>query len=136
MQSSRSSTARTKSAYNLEVQKLYEKEKVNPMSGCLWSFVPLLILLPLYAIIRQPLKYMMGVNSQDLLNAVANAVQWNSAALDMGWNQGRRRQLCQYRLQPALSGPLSSPRRTWPPSRPPWARPEARSFPSILIFWA
>ena len=55
------------------------------MSGCLWSFVPLLILLPLYAIIRQPLKYMMGVNSQDLLNAVANAVQWNSAALDMGW---------------------------------------------------
>ena len=71
--------------YNLEVQKLYEKEKVNPMSGCLWSFVPLLILLPLYAIIRQPLKYMMGVNSQDLLNAVANAVQWNSAALDMGW---------------------------------------------------
>ena len=55
------------------------------MSGCLWSFVPLLILFPLYAIIRQPLKYMMGVNSQDLLNAVANAVQWNSAALDMGW---------------------------------------------------
>ena len=71
--------------YQEEVQKLYQEEGVNPMSGCLWSFVPLLILLPLYAIIRQPLKYMMGVNSQDLLNAVANAVQWNSAALDMGW---------------------------------------------------
>ena len=44
-----------KERYNLEIQKLYEKEKVNPMGGCLWSFLPLLILLPLYAIIRQPL---------------------------------------------------------------------------------
>ena len=85
MQKLQKQYGKDKERYNLEVHKLYEKEKVNPMSGCLWSFVPLLILLPLYAIIRQPLKYMMGVNSQDLLNAVANAVQWNSAALDMGW---------------------------------------------------
>ena len=85
MQKLQKQYGKDKERYNLELQKLYEKEKVNPMSGCLWSFVPLLILLPLYAIIRQPLKYMMGVNSQDLLNAVANAVQWNSAALDMGW---------------------------------------------------
>ena len=85
MQKLQKQYGKDKERYNLEGQKLYEKEKVNPMSGCLWSFVPLLILLPLYAIIRQPLKYMMGVNSQDLLNAVANAVQWNSAALDMGW---------------------------------------------------
>lgn len=85
MQKLQKKYGKDKERYNLELQKLYEKEKVNPMSGCLWSFVPLLILFPLYAIIRQPLKYMMGVNSQDLLNAVANAVQWNSAALDMGW---------------------------------------------------
>ena len=39
---------------NLEVQKLYERENVNPMSGCLWTMVPLFILFPLYAIIRQP----------------------------------------------------------------------------------
>ena len=26
--------------YNLEVQKLYEREKVNPMGGCLWSLIP------------------------------------------------------------------------------------------------
>ena len=30
----------------MEVQRLYEREKVNPMSGCLWSFLPILILLP------------------------------------------------------------------------------------------
>ena len=38
--------------YNAEIQKLYEREKVNPMGGCLWSFIPLFILLPLYSIIR------------------------------------------------------------------------------------
>ena len=74
-----------KERYNLEIQKLYEREKVNPMGGCLWSFLPLLILLPLYAIIRQPLKYMMGINTQELLDVVANAVNWSSAAVDMGW---------------------------------------------------
>lgn len=52
--------------YNQEMQKLYEKEKINPMGGCLWSFLPLLILLPLYAIIREPLKYMMGLNADQI----------------------------------------------------------------------
>ena len=32
--------------YSEEVQKLYDREGVNPMGGCLWSFVPLLILIP------------------------------------------------------------------------------------------
>ncbi len=52
--------------YNQEMQKLYEKEKINPMGGCLWSFLPLLILLPLYAIIREPLKHMMGLNADQI----------------------------------------------------------------------
>ena len=38
--------------YNEEVQKLYAKENVNPMGGCLWSMLPLLILLPLYVNFR------------------------------------------------------------------------------------
>ncbi len=52
--------------YNQEMQKLYEREKVNPMGGCLWSFLPLLILLPLYSIIREPLKYMMSLNADQV----------------------------------------------------------------------
>ena len=47
--------------YNMEVQKLYEREKVNPMGGCLWSFLPMFILIPLYYIIREPLTYLMEV---------------------------------------------------------------------------
>ncbi len=70
--------------YNLEVQKLYEKEKVNPMGGCLWSLLPLVILLPLYAIIRQPLTYLMNL-TPDVIAEVAKVVDWNNAAVSAGW---------------------------------------------------
>ena len=70
--------------YNLEVQKLYEKEKVNPMGGCLWSLLPLVILLPLYAIIRQPLTYLMNL-SPDVITEVAKVVNWSTEAVSKGW---------------------------------------------------
>ena len=44
---------------NEEMQALYAAEGVNPMSGCLWSFLPFPILLALYSIIRQPLSRFM-----------------------------------------------------------------------------
>lgn len=69
---------------NLEVQKLYEREKVNPMSGCLWTMVPLFVLFPLYAIIRQPLKYMMGLNGEQI-SAVADALNWATISIENGW---------------------------------------------------
>lgn len=47
--------------YNEEIQKLYRQEKINPMSGCLWSLVPFPILIALYQAIRFPLTIMMGV---------------------------------------------------------------------------
>lgn len=49
-----------------ETAKLYKEEKVNHMSGCLWSLIPYPILLALYRAIRFPLTTMMGV-SKDLL---------------------------------------------------------------------
>ena len=42
-----------------EMQKLYEEEGVNPMSGCLWSLIPFPILIALYSIIRQPITHFM-----------------------------------------------------------------------------
>ena len=51
------------------MQKLYEEEGVNPMSGCLWSFLPLPILMALYSIIRQPITHFMmlsGIRGGDL----------------------------------------------------------------------
>ena len=44
---------------NEAIQALYKEEGVKMGGGCLWSFLPLLLLLPLYAVVRQPLQYMM-----------------------------------------------------------------------------
>ena len=71
--------------YNLEVQKLYQKEKINPMGGCLWSFIPLIILMILYPIIREPIHYMMGINDAETLNTIAQTVGWSTQAVNMGW---------------------------------------------------
>lgn len=48
--------------YAMEVQKLYREEHVNPMGGCLWSFLPLPILIALYGIIRRPVINFMLIN--------------------------------------------------------------------------
>ena len=71
--------------YNEEVQKLYAKEKVNPLGGCLWTFIPLIILMVLYPIIRLPIHYMMGINDSGVLSTIAETVNWSSVAADMGW---------------------------------------------------
>lgn len=84
MQQLQKQYGKDKERYNLEVQKLYEREKVNPMGGCLWSFLPLLILLPLYAIIRQPLLYLMGLDEGQIFQ-IASAVDWQTVAVQHGW---------------------------------------------------
>ena len=61
---------------NEELQKLYAEEGVNPMSGCLWSFLPFPILLALYSIIRQPItRFMLLTNEvmQNVIDAVSAA---------------------------------------------------------------
>jgi len=56
---------------NEEMSKLYREEKINPMSGCLWSLIPFPILIALYSVIRQPLTRMMYL-SQDTVDAIQN----------------------------------------------------------------
>ena len=61
---------------NEELQKLYAEEGVNPMNGCLWSFLPFPILLALYSIIRQPItRFMLLTNDamQSVIDAVSTA---------------------------------------------------------------
>jgi len=58
---------------NEEMQLLYTQEGVNPMSGCLWSFLPFPILIALYSIIRQPLSRFMML-SKDVLQTVVQSV--------------------------------------------------------------
>lgn len=63
--------ARDRERYSIELQKLYEQEGVKPSAGCLWSFLPMPFLMALYAIVRQPLTYLMGM-TQDHFNVVSN----------------------------------------------------------------
>ena len=57
---------------NEEMAKLYREEKINPMSGCLWSLIPFPILIALYSVIRQPLTKMMGLGAE----AVTQLTDW------------------------------------------------------------
>lgn len=78
--------ANDKQRQNLEIQKLYEKEKVNPMGGCLWSLLPIFILLPLYAIIRQPMKYMMGLDETQITTLIDVLNQYAATAIEPSKN--------------------------------------------------
>ena len=44
---------------NEAIQPLYKEEGISMGGGCLWSFLPLFILFPLYAVVRQPITYML-----------------------------------------------------------------------------
>ena len=47
------------------IQELYKSEHISMFGGCLWSFIPLLILIPLYNVIRQPIVYMLGETAEN-----------------------------------------------------------------------
>ena len=55
-----------KMGYNQAMQELYKKEGVSPLGGCLWSLLPLILLMALYAIIRQPMEYLMGLTTDQI----------------------------------------------------------------------
>ena len=44
---------------NEAINALYKEEGVSMGGGCLWSFVPLLILIPLFTVIREPITYVL-----------------------------------------------------------------------------
>lgn len=52
--------------YQEEVARLYKEEKINPMSGCLWTLIPFPILIALYSVIRQPFTKLMGLTAENV----------------------------------------------------------------------
>lgn len=72
-----------KQKYQQAVMELYKEEGVSTTGGCLWSFIPLLILLPLYYVIREPLTYMLH-NSRSVSAAIVAYIQ--AAGVDLGTN--------------------------------------------------
>ena len=56
---------------NEATQALYKEEGVSMGAGCLWSFIPLLILIPLYAVVRQPITYMLHESAETVNQIIA-----------------------------------------------------------------
>lgn len=56
------------------LQALYKEEGVSMGSGCLWSFLPILILFPLYSVVRQPIMYILH-ESAETTAAIVEAIK-------------------------------------------------------------
>ena len=58
------------------INKLQQEEGASMgCSGCLWSFVPLLILIPLFTVIREPIHYLLGESAENaelIINTIKN----------------------------------------------------------------
>ena len=103
--------------YNLEVQKLYEREKVNPMGGCLWSLIPMVVLIALYGVIREPLTYFMHLSAQQI-QLLADQLDWQTVAVANGWmSQGAMDKL----VEKVANGELAHILRTAPITRCIWS---------------
>ena len=50
----------TRQKMQMEIQEFYQKENYNPMSGCLPLLIQLPIIMALYGIVINPLKYVVG----------------------------------------------------------------------------
>ena len=72
--------ANNKQKLNEEVAKLYQEEGINPMGGCLWSLLPLFIMIPLYSIIYRPITHFMGLGEDVLAKLREMAVGFGFVA--------------------------------------------------------
>ena len=67
--------ANDKQKQNEAIQQLQREEGASMgCGGCLWSFIPLLILIPLYSVVRQPLTYLLH-QSSDVVNKIVEIIQ-------------------------------------------------------------
>ena len=57
-----------------ELQALYKREGVSLGGSCLWSLLPLLILIPLYSVIRFPIQYLLG-ETKEVANQIIAALK-------------------------------------------------------------
>ena len=66
-----------------EMQALYKREGVSMGGGCLWSLVPLLVLIPLYNVVRMPITYIL--QEGDAAGSLVDAVK--AAGVNLGSNK-------------------------------------------------
>lgn len=70
-----------KEKMNQEMMKIYQEHNYNPASGCLPLLIQMPILLTLYWVIVQPLKFMLG-KTEEARTAIINAAAKGQAAIN------------------------------------------------------
>ena len=80
---------------NEEIQKLYQESGVSPMGGCLWSFLPIFIIIPLYSIIRLPITRFMML-AEDVVTKAREAL--TAAGVELLMQEGSKSAYAQIEL--------------------------------------
>ena len=62
------------------VQKLYQDEGVSMTGGCVWSLIPMLILFPLFTVIRQPITYIL-MESTEVAQQIIDVIKAADASI-------------------------------------------------------
>ncbi len=62
-----------KEKYNMELQKLYQREGYNPMSSCGPMVIQLPLIILIYQIVRRPLSYVAEMNGEQIYNLALQA---------------------------------------------------------------
>ena len=73
-----------------EIQKMYQEEGFNPMGGCLPLLIQLPLILALYRIVIDPLRYVLGM-AQGVSTALTTYCNTAKAAGGLGLNLGSNR---------------------------------------------
>lgn len=68
---------------NEALRALYQEEGISMGGGCIWSLLPLLILIPLYTVVRQPIIYMLH-QSSDTASQIVELIKGADAGLITG----------------------------------------------------
>ena len=55
---------------NEMMQKLYRDEGVSMGGSCLWSLIPILIIFPLFRVIREPMAYILGASPEEIATII------------------------------------------------------------------
>ena len=97
----------TQQKMNQEIQKMYQEEGFNPMGGCLPLLVQLPIVMALYQIVINPLRYVIGMSSE-FVTAITTYCTTARAAgglgMELGAGRGTIELLSSLRAEGALEG--------------------------------
>ncbi len=94
---------------NEAMQQLQREEGASMgMGGCLWSFVPLLILLPLFTVIREPIVYILGESAEVAAEIIAALKELAPGHFNLEMENGFYDQVTAANLIPQYAAQLSA----------------------------